>query len=218
MASTVQMKTFVGQRASLASKVGNISMRVFFRSGGVWNEYMPRAARCKPEYASASFPCLQYVISTMNLRRILILSQPSLNVTRLTLHNQLNPCHHWPFVQVQRATVMKPVARTRLVTKAISDTNLVVGGCTVAALALGRFVFLPAHRAALAKAGMPKQNGVTHFEAGDRLAEEMSGLLKTNDPAGFNIVDVFAWGALGHAAAFYILVSMYAYIYIYIYI
>lgn len=103
---------------------------------------------------------------------------------------------------------MKPVARTRLVTKAISDTNLIVGGCTVAALALGRFVFLPAHRAALAKAGMPKQNGVTHFEAGDRLAEEMSGLLKTNDPAGFNIVDVFAWGALGHAAAFYILVSL----------
>lgn len=31
-------------------------------------------------------------------------------------------------------------------------------------------------------------------------------LLQTNDPAGFTIVDVMAWGALGHAAAFYILV------------
>jgi len=54
---------------------------------------------------------------------------------------------------------------------------------------------------------MPKQNGVTHFAAGDRLAEEASFVLKTNDPAGFTIVDVFAWGALGHAAAFYLLAT-----------
>ncbi len=32
------------------------------------------------------------------------------------------------------------------------------------ALALGRFVFLPFHRASLAKAGMPKQNGMTHLQ------------------------------------------------------
>ena len=38
-------------------------------------------------------------------------------------------------------------------------------GCTVGALALGRFVFLPFHRASLAKAGMPKQNGMTHLQA-----------------------------------------------------
>lgn len=24
-------------------------------------------------------------------------------------------------------------------------------------------------------------------------------MLKTNDPAGFNLIDVFGWGALGHA-------------------
>lgn len=101
------------------------------------------------------------------------------------------------------------MARTRIVTSAISDTNLIVGGATVAALALGRFVVLPYHRASLAKAGIPKQNGVSHFEAGDRLAEEVTFLTNTNDPAGFTIVDVFAWGALGHAAAFYILVSFY---------
>ena len=30
---------------------------------------------------------------------------------------------------------------------------------------------------------------------------------KTNDPAGFTLVDVMAWGALGHAAAFYLLAT-----------
>lgn len=32
-------------------------------------------------------------------------------------------------------------------------------------------------------------------------------MLKTNDPAGFNIIDVFAWGALGHVLAYSILAS-----------
>ena len=57
-------------------------------------------------------------------------------------------------------------------------------GCTFGALALGRFVFLPYHRSALAKAGMPKQNDMTHLQAGDIRAEEASFVLKTNDPAG----------------------------------
>lgn len=39
-------------------------------------------------------------------------------------------------------------------------------------------------------------------QAGDNRAIEASGVLKTNDPAGFNIVDVFAWGAIGHAIGF----------------
>lgn len=34
-----------------------------------------------------------------------------------------------------------------------------------------------------------------------------SFVLKTNDPAGFNIIDVFAWGALGHVLAYSILAS-----------
>lgn len=86
-------------------------------------------------------------------------------------------------------------------------TSIVFVACTIGALALGRFVFLPFHRASLAKAGMPKQNGETHYSAGDRLAEEASFVLKTNDPAGFTIVDVAAWGALGHAAAYYLLAT-----------
>lgn len=98
-------------------------------------------------------------------------------------------------------------ATRRVTTKAISDVNLVVGGATVASLALGRFVFLPFHRASLAKAGLPKQNGQTHMQAGDRLAEEVTFFTNTNDPAGFSLVDVMAWGALGHAAAFYILAT-----------
>ena len=92
-------------------------------------------------------------------------------------------------------------------TKAISDANLVVGGATIASLALGRFVFLPFHRNSLSKAGQPKQNGQTHMQAGDRLAEEVTFFTQTNDPAGFSLIDVFAWGSLGHAAAFYILAT-----------
>lgn len=45
---------------------------------------------------------------------------------------------------------------------------------------------------------MPEQNGITYVEAGDKLSEEASFLKSTNDPAGFNLVDVFAWGAIGH--------------------
>eukprot|EP00884_Botryococcus_braunii_P003870 jgi/Botrbrau1/13484/Bobra.0082s0080.1 len=104
-------------------------------------------------------------------------------------------------------TVVRAPLRTRQVTQAISDVNLVIGGSTVAALALGRFVFLPFQRKAAEKAGLPLQNGITHAEAGDRLAEEASFALKTNDPAGFNIVDVLAWGALGHAAGYFLLAA-----------
>lgn len=57
-----------------------------------------------------------------------------------------------------------------------------------------RFVFLPFHRDNLARQGLPRQNGITHAEAGDRGAEEATFLLKTNDPAGFNIIDVSAVG------------------------
>ena len=59
----------------------------------------------------------------------------------------------------------------------------------------------------VAKAGAPVQNGVTHAAAGDIRAQEATGVLKTGDPAGFNLVDVFAWGALGHAAGFAALAS-----------
>jgi len=83
-----------------------------------------------------------------------------------------------------------------------ADVNLVISGANLAALSLGRFVFLPYQRASVAKAGLPMQNGVSHLKAGDIRAEEAAGVLKTGDPAGFTLVDVMAWGSIGHAAGF----------------
>lgn len=88
-----------------------------------------------------------------------------------------------------------------------ADTAIIVSVSTASLLFLGRFVFLPFQRAQVAKAGLPVQNGVTHYEAGDSRAQEVQSLLKTNDPAGFTLVDVLAWGALGHAVAFFILAT-----------
>ena len=57
----------------------------------------------------------------------------------------------------------------------------------------------------VAKAGLPVQNGMVYAKAGDIRAEEAAGVLKTGDPSGFNLVDVMAWGSLGHAAGFALL-------------
>jgi photosystem I reaction center subunit V len=38
-----------------------------------------------------------------------------------------------------------------------------------------------------------------------RLAQEASFILKSNDPEGFNIIDVMAYGSLGHALGFLLL-------------
>lgn len=62
--------------------------------------------------------------------------------------------------------------RQMMPVKALSDVNLIVGGSTFAALALGRFVFLPFQRRTNEKAGLPVQNGVTHFDSGDKYAAE----------------------------------------------
>ena len=68
-----------------------------------------------------------------------------------------------------RSMRLAPAGRqTRQVTRALSDTNLIISGSTAALLALGRFVFLPYHRSQLARAGLPTQNGVSHADAGDR--------------------------------------------------
>jgi photosystem I subunit V len=87
------------------------------------------------------------------------------------------------------------------------DTPVVISLSTGALLFLGRFVLLPFQRAQIAVQGLPEQNGVTHFEAGDSRAQEVSSLLKTNDPAGFTIVDLLAWGALGHAIGYFVLAT-----------
>lgn len=76
-----------------------------------------------------------------------------------------------------------------------------------AALALGRLVFLPYQRASIKKAGLPVQNGQTYADAGDFRAVEATAAFKTGDPAGFTIIDVLAWGSLGHAAGYAILAS-----------
>ncbi|MQL78328.1 hypothetical protein Taro_010748 [Colocasia esculenta] len=84
---------------------------------------------------------------------------------------------------------------------------LVISLSTGLSLFLGRFVFFNFQRENVAKQGLPKQNGVSHFEAGDTRAQEFVGLLKSNDPVGFNIVDVLAWGSIGHIVAYYILAT-----------
>ena len=74
-------------------------------------------------------------------------------------------------------------------------------------LALGRWGFLSYQRRSVEKAGLPVQNGQTHFEAGDTRAEEVSFLTATNDPVGFNLIDVLAWGSIGHILGFIILAT-----------
>eukprot|EP00891_Asterochloris_glomerata_P008142 jgi/Astpho2/8142/gw1.00120.275.1_t len=108
-----------------------------------------------------------------------------------------------PTSKMQSRQNLRAVSRRqRTTTRALSDTNLVISGATAVSLALGRFVFLDFQRDNAARQGMPVQNGVTHEEAGDRLAGEVPFLKATKDPAGFNIIDVFAWGAIGHALGY----------------
>ncbi|XP_052207314.1 photosystem I reaction center subunit V, chloroplastic [Diospyros lotus] len=91
--------------------------------------------------------------------------------------------------------------------KAELNPSLVISLSTGLSLFLGRFVFFNFQRENVAKQGLPEQNGVTHFEAGDSRAKEYVSLLKSNDPVGFNIVDVLAWGSIGHIVAYYILAT-----------
>ncbi|KAL3508304.1 hypothetical protein ACH5RR_027705 [Cinchona calisaya] len=90
--------------------------------------------------------------------------------------------------------------------KAELSAPLVISLSTGLSLFLGRFVFFSFQRENVAKQ-VPEQNGVTHFEAGDSRAKEYVSLLKSNDPVGFNIVDVLAWGSIGHIVAYYILAT-----------
>ncbi|KZV36241.1 photosystem I reaction center subunit V, chloroplastic-like [Dorcoceras hygrometricum] len=96
--------------------------------------------------------------------------------------------------------------RNSLAVKAELNPSLVISLSTGLSLFLGRFVFFSFQRENVAKQ-VPAQNGITHFEAGDERAKEYVSLLKSNDPVGFNIVDVLAWGSLGHIVAFYILAT-----------
>ncbi|KAB2086047.1 hypothetical protein E1A91_A04G001000v1 [Gossypium mustelinum] len=97
-------------------------------------------------------------------------------------------------------------ASARLAIKAELSTQVVISVSTALSLFLGRFVFFNFQRENVAKQ-VPEQNGLTHFEAGDTRAKEYVSLLKSNDPVGFNIVDVLAWGSIGHIVAYYILAT-----------
>ncbi|OWM81120.1 photosystem I reaction center subunit V, chloroplastic [Punica granatum] len=90
--------------------------------------------------------------------------------------------------------------------KAELNPSVVISLSTGLSLCLGRFVFFNFQRENAAKQ-VPEQNGLTHFEAGDTRAKEYVSLLKSNDPVGFNIVDVLAWGSIGHIVAYYILAT-----------
>ncbi|CAN1125258.1 Photosystem I reaction center subunit V, chloroplastic [Linum perenne] len=97
--------------------------------------------------------------------------------------------------------------RNMVAVKAELNPSLVISLSTGLSLFLGRFVFFNFQRENVAKQGLPEQNGKTHFEAGDSRAKEYVSLLKSNDPVGFNIVDVLAWGSIGHIVAYYILAT-----------
>ncbi|CAN8321744.1 unnamed protein product [Cochlearia groenlandica] len=93
-----------------------------------------------------------------------------------------------------------------VVVKAELSPSVVISLSTGLSLFLGRFVFFNFQRENVAKQ-VPEQNGKTHFEAGDDRAKEYISLLKSNDPIGFNIVDVLSWGSIGHIVAYYILAT-----------
>ncbi|ESW20650.1 hypothetical protein PHAVU_005G004000 [Phaseolus vulgaris] len=105
-----------------------------------------------------------------------------------------------------RVSTSKRVPRGSGVVKAELNSALVISLSTGLSLFLGRFVFFNFQRENVAKQ-VPEQNGLTHFEAGDSRAKEYVSLLKSNDPVGFNIVDVLAWGSIGHVVAYYILAT-----------
>uniref|UniRef100_A0A5B6ZPA1 Photosystem I reaction center subunit V, chloroplastic n=1 Tax=Davidia involucrata TaxID=16924 RepID=A0A5B6ZPA1_DAVIN len=106
------------------------------------------------------------------------------------------------------AKFSRPITKKRFGcgVKAELNPSVVISLSTGLSLFLGRFVFFNFQRENVAKQ-VPEQNGVTHFEAGDTRAKEYVSLLKSNDPVGFNIVDVLAWGSIGHIVAYYILAT-----------
>lgn len=107
----------------------------------------------------------------------------------------------------KQTLTITPKKKLNLGIKAELNPSLVISLSTGLSLFLGRFVFFNFQRENVAKQGLPEQNGVTHFEAGDKRAKEYVSLLKSNDPVGFNIVDVLAWGSIGHIVAYYILAT-----------
>lgn len=96
---------------------------------------------------------------------------------------------------------------SKRVTK-MGDTQVIMSIANGAALALGRWGFLPYQRRKVEEAGLPTQNGDTHLEAGlkedfasSKLSQEAE-VFSTGDPAGFTLIDVMAWGSIGHVLGY----------------
>merc|ERR1711937_133955 len=100
----------------------------------------------------------------------------------------------------------KFISENKVTIKPFSEANVIISVSNFGVLSLGRLVFLPYQRRQVANAGLPLQNGETHAAAGDRLSQEASFVAKSADPAGFNTIDVLAWGSVGHALGFTALV------------
>ncbi|KAE9593969.1 hypothetical protein Lal_00031597 [Lupinus albus] len=144
-------------------------------------------------------------------------------LSSLTLSPSIQKHHHLkpsnvsfqglkPFTSSTKVSTFNPTNKrvTRgggVVVKAQLNPSLVITLSTGLSLFLGRFVFFNFQRENVAKQGLPEQNGLTHFEAGDKRAKEYVSLLKSNDPVGFNLVDVLAWGSIGHIIAYYVLAT-----------
>ncbi|XP_057461214.1 photosystem I reaction center subunit V, chloroplastic-like [Actinidia eriantha] len=125
--------------------------------------------------------------------------------TCLSLKPQHKPNSSLDFLSTTTTLKLGP-KRPNFAVKAELNPSLVISLSTGLSLFLGRFVFFNFQRENVAKQ-IPSQNGLTHFEAGDKRAQEYVSLLKSNDPVGFNIVDVLAWGSIGHIVAYYILAT-----------
>ncbi|KAG5034670.1 hypothetical protein AAZX31_04G107100 [Glycine max] len=144
-----------------------------------------------------------------------MISTPALSPT-IQKHHHLKPsnvCFQGlrPLARFTKASSTKVSTTTKRVipkggVRAELNSALVISLSTGLSLFLGRFVFFNFQRENVAKQ-VPEQNGLTHFEAGDTRAKEYVSLLKSNDPVGFNIVDVLAWGSIGHVVAYYILAT-----------
>ncbi|GAQ86893.1 photosystem I subunit V [Klebsormidium nitens] len=124
------------------------------------------------------------------------LAAPSCGLRQVNRLDNVAPSH---------AAVLPRVAQSSRVV--CLNPSIVISGSTALSLALGRFAFRPFWKRTNEEQGRPVQNGVTHEDAGDSRAAEVSSVLKSNDPEGFSVVEVLAWGAIGHAIAYFILAT-----------
>ncbi|KAK2639964.1 hypothetical protein Ddye_027759 [Dipteronia dyeriana] len=136
---------------------------------------------------------------------------PTFSSSTIQNHQLLSPCNISfqglrPLSTKAKAIKLTTTNKKKMTIKAELNTAVVISLSTGLSLFLGRFVFFNFQRENVAKQ-VPEQNGLSHFEAGDTRAKEYVSLLKSNDPVGFNIVDVLAWGSIGHIVAYYILAT-----------